>query len=191
MNLILASSSPYRQSLLRQLMVDFKTFVPNVDESQLSGESPSQMVERLSVLKAKTIANSQEDALVIGSDQIAVQNGKIMGKPLDHNHAVQQLSTASGGKTNLYTGIALVNTNTGNTQSDVVPYEVVFKTLSNEQINKYLEKEQPYNCCGSLRADGLGIALLQSLFGSDPSALIGLPLIRLVEMLKKENFEVV
>jgi len=191
MNLVLASSSPYRQSLLRQLMVDFTTVVPNVDETPLPGESPSIMVERLSVLKAKTGANSQRNALVIGSDQTAVQNGKIVGKPLDHSHAVQQLVAASGRKTILYTGIALINTNTGNTQSDVVSYEVTFKNLSEEQINKYLEKEQPYNCCGSLRADGLGIALLQSLSGSDPSALIGLPLIRLVEMLKQENFNVV
>ena len=191
MNIILASSSPYRQTLLKQLMVEFKTIVPNVDETSFPGESPIRMVERLSIKKAKTVAQSQQNALVIGSDQIAVQDGNIVGKPLDHAHAVQQLSAASGNKTKLFTGIALVNSNTGHVQSDVVPYEVTFKTLTDRQISRYLKKEKPYNCCGSLRADGLGIALLEGLSGNDPSALIGLPLIRLVEMLRQEDFEVI
>lgn len=186
--LVLASSSPYRQSLLRQLMVDFEVIVPNVNETPLPDEPAYKMVERLAVLKAQTVAKSVSNALVIGSDQIAVLNGKMVGKPFDHQHAVEQLSRASAGNTDLYTGVALVNTCTGHIQSDVVPYKVVFKTLTPDQIERYLIKEQPYNCCGSLRVDGLGIALLQSVSGDDPSAIIGLPLIRLVEMLEQENF---
>ena len=185
--LILASSSPFRRELLQRLMVPFDTVAPNIDETPLPDESAQDLVRRLSVEKAQVVADQHEQALVIGSDQVAVHHGEVIGKPRDHEHAVRQLEFASGQSIVLYTGLALINSRTGSTQIDVVPYQVQFKTLSIDQIERYLEREQPYGCSGSLRADGLGIALLEKFKGDDPTALIGLPLIRLVSMLEAEG----
>ena len=186
--LILASSSPFRRALLSRLMIPFDVVTPSIDESPLPHESAIDLVLRLATEKAKVVADQTENALVIGSDQVAL-HGKhgIVGKPTDHDHAVRQLREASGQTVVLYTGLALINSNTGRTQSDVVPYTVKFRTLTDAQIESYLSKEKPYGCSGSLRADGLGIALLERFEGDDPTALIGLPLIRLVGMLEAEG----
>lgn len=187
MKIILASTSPYRRTLLERLQIPFETIAPDVDETPLQGETPQQLVERLAVGKAQAVARKAKSALVIGSDQVAVHNGEIIGKPRDHVHAVQQLRAASGNTITLYTGLALVNSDTGTTQSEVVLYRVTFRRLTDEQIETYLRKEQPYDCAGSVKSEGLGIALLQHFEGEDPNTLIGLPLIRLVSMLEQEG----
>lgn len=186
--LVLASSSPYRKQLLERLQVPFKVADPDIDETPLPGESPEELVTRLAVEKAKTVASVYTDALVIGSDQVAVHGDKIVGKPYSHENAVQQLREASGKTIALYTGLALINTETKAIQSDVIPYKVHFRHLTDAIIEAYLRKEQPYSCAGSVRSEGLGIILLSRFEGDDPNALIGLPLIRLVTMLQKEKF---
>ncbi len=186
MKLILASTSPYRRTLLERLQLPFETVAPDINETPLPGETPQQLVERLAIAKAQVVARSAKSALVIGSDQVAVHNGEIVGKPRDHDHAVEQLRSASGNTITLYTGLALVNSTTGSVHSEVVPYRVVFQPLTDEQIETYLRKEQPYDCAGSVKSEGLGIALLARFEGDDPNTLIGQPLIRLVAMLQNE-----
>ena len=187
LTLILASTSPYRRMLLERLQIPFTTISPEVDESPLPDESPQALVQRLAVAKAQAVAARSPNALVIGSDQVAVHDGEIVGKPRDHAHAVAQLRQASGTAVTLFTGLALVNSHSGNIQSEVVPFGVVFRKLSDEQIESYLRKEQPYDCAGSVKSEGLGIALLERFEGEDPNTLIGLPLIRLVRMLENEG----
>ena len=191
MKLILASSSPFRRELLARLMIPFEVAVPNVDETPLPGEAPAALVERLAVQKAQVVASQYRDALVIGSDQVAVHDGAIVGKPLTHERAVAQLRQASGKAVVLYTGLALVNSASGHVRSEVVPYRVVFRTLTDTQIENYLRKEQPYHCAGSVKSEGLGVALLERFEGEDPASLIGLPLIRLVRMLETEGLAVI
>jgi len=191
LKLILASSSPYRRELLERLKIPFEVIAPEVDESPRSGETPQKLVERLAVEKARKIAVQRPDALVIGSDQVAVYDGRIVGKPHTHDKAVQQLRSASGKAVTLYTGLALVNAGTRRVQCEVIPYRVVFRALSDAQIESYLRKEQPYSCAGSVRSEGLGIALLEKFEGDDPNTLIGLPLIRLVRMLENEGIKVI
>lgn len=191
MKLILASSSPFRRELLSRLMVPFEVAVPDVDETPHQDESPQALVERLAIAKAQTVASKYPDALVIGSDQVAVHNGDIVGKPLTHERAVEQLKTASGNTVMLYTGVALVNSSSGRVQSEVVPYGVTFRTLTDQQIETYLRKEQPYHCAGSVKSEGLGAALLERFDGEDPATLIGLPLIRLIRMLENEGLAVI
>lgn len=187
MKLILASSSPFRRELLSRLLIPFEVETPDIDETPHPGESPSQLVERLAIAKARVVATRRADSLVIGSDQVAVHGKDIVGKPLTHDRAVQQLKTASGRAVTLYTGLALVNSATGRVQSEVVPYRVVFRRLTDEQIENYLRKETPYHCAGSVKSEGLGVALLERFEGEDPATLIGLPLIRLVRMLESEG----
>lgn len=169
----------------------FEVAVPDVDETPADDEDPLQLVERLAVEKARAVARRHPQALVIGADQVALHEGKMVGKPGSHERAVKQLRAASGGSVTLYTGLALVNGARGTTQSDIVPFTVRFRRLDDAQIERYLRKEQPYDCTSSLKAEGLGIALLESLQGDDPTALIGLPLIRLVTMLEQEGITVV
>lgn len=186
--LILASSSPFRRELLERLMIPFDVVSPDIDETPRSGEQAADLVLRLSVEKAEAVAKTAAGALIIGSDQVAVQeDNKIVGKPGDHADAVRQLAASSGKTVTLFTGIALINSDSGLVQKDVVRYTVQFKTITDREIDSYLDKEKPYGCSGSLRADGLGIALLQKFIGDDPTALIGLPLIRLVSMLQNEG----
>ncbi len=187
--LILGSSSPFRKELLARLMVPFDTCSPDIDETPLEGESPIELVQRLAIEKAKEVAKTHPKALIIGSDQVALHGDKIVGKPQDHQRAVEQLKQASGKKIDLFTGLALFNANTGNLHSEVVPFSVHFKTLTERTIEHYLRKEKPYNCAGSVKSEGLGVALFERFDGDDPSALIGLPLIRLVSMLEQENFD--
>lgn len=191
MKLILASSSPFRRELLARLKIPFETVSPDVDESPLPGEAPQATARRLAIAKARKVAEGRRGALVIGSDQVAVYDGKIVGKPGDHDTAVAQLRAASGRTVELYTGLALLNSDTGHLQVEVVPYRVTFRSLDDTQIERYLAKEQPYACTGSIRSEGLGIALLEKLEGDDPNALIGLPLIRLVHMLENEGIKII
>lgn len=187
MKLILASTSPFRKAILDKLGVDFDTASPETDETALKNETPQQLVERLSIAKAKTIAEKTSDALVIGSDQVSVINGEIIGKPHTHENAIKQLKNASGKTVTFYTGLCLYNSKTNEFQSDVIPFNVVFRQLTDNQIENYLRKEEPYNCAGSFKSEALGIVLFDKLEGDDPNTLMGLPLIRLVKMLEKEN----
>ena len=189
--LILASSSPYRRELLARLKIPFEVVLPQIDETPRAGETPEALVKRLSIDKAQAVADGERGALVIGSDQVAVYNGTIVGKPHSHNRAVEQLRMAAGRAVTLYTGLALVNSDTGRVQCEVIPYRVTFRALTEAQIESYLRKEQPYSCAGSVRSEGLGIALLDKFEGDDPNTLIGLPLIRLVRMLEAEGLQII
>jgi MAF protein len=188
--LILASTSPFRKELLEKLNLVFDTAKPDVNETAHPKETAVQLVERLAIAKAQAIAPNFADALIIGSDQVCVNQGKILGKPGNVANAFQQLKAASGQRITFYTGLALLNTRTGTVQSLVEPYVVQFRVLSDQMINHYLEKEQPFNCSGSFKSEGYGIALFESLEGKDPNSLIGLPLISLINMLEKEHFPV-
>lgn len=190
MKLILASTSPFRKEILDKLGINFDTASPETDETALDNETPQQLVERLSIAKAKAVADKVESALVIGSDQVSVIDGEIIGKPHTHENAVKQLKDASGKTVTFYTGLCLYNSATHHYQSEVVPFNVVFRNLSEEQIESYLRKEEPYNCAGSFKSEALGIVLFDKLEGEDPNTLMGLPLIRLVKMLEKENFPI-
>ena len=188
--LILASSSPFRRRLLEQLSVEFRVLDPDIDESPVRGEKPQTLVQRLSITKARAVVSRAPAALIIGSDQVAVHQGAIVGKPRDYADAVKQLLSSSGKTITFLTSVALLNSSNDGLQTEVVSYAVRFRSLTREKIENYLEREQPYGCCGSLRADGLGIALLDQLRGKDPTALIGLPLTVLAQMLEKEGFRV-
>ncbi len=187
--LVLGSSSPFRKELLTRLKLPFETCSPDIDETALDGETPQQLVERLSIEKARAVAGQFPAHLVIGSDQVAVNEGRILGKPGSFERAVEQLSAASGRKVQFFTGLTLLNSANGQYQSEVVPFAVHFRQLSQNRIERYLQAEQPYNCAGSFKSEGLGITLFDRLEGDDPSALMGLPLIRLVRMLEREGVE--
>ena len=188
--LVLASSSPFRRKLLAQLQVPFTVVVPDIDETVRAQEEAQGLVERLAIEKAHVVGAHLSDSLIIGSDQVASYGGEIVGKPGDRATAVKQLLAASGQRVRLYTGVALLNSNSGIIRSRVIPYEVVFRDITRAMIERYLAREEPYGCCGSLRADGLGVALLARISGDDPSALIGLPLITVIDLLAKENYRV-
>ncbi len=190
MQLILASTSPYRRTLLERLGLPFETAAPDTDESPLENDTPNALVRRLSEAKSRAIAAQFPNALVIGSDQVAVLNQQILGKPGNHENAVQQLRAASGKRVDFLTGLCLLNTRTQNCHVKVVPYSVVFRALSDAQIEQYLLKDKPYNCAGSFKSEGLGISLFEKMEGDDPNALIGLPLIELTNMLALEGLEV-
>ena len=186
--LVLASASQARKSVLTKLKIPFEKFAPSIDESAISGETPTQLVERLSLAKARKVSQRYSSHLIIGSDQIAVVAGQMVGKPQNREDAIGQLTAASGETVTLFTGIALLNSETGNTQLDVLPYRVVFRELNQSMIENYIDRDQPFDCGGSLRSEGLGIALLKEFDGSDPNILLGLPLIRLIDMLANEGF---
>jgi septum formation protein len=188
--LILGSSSPFRAEILTKLGLPFITASPDIDESSLVGEQAQQLVQRLSEQKAYKIAESYPNALIIGSDQVAVLDGAILGKPGNHDNAVKQLTAASGKTVKFLTGLALLNSQTGHIQSVVETFEVGFKTLSATQIDFYLHQEQPYQCAGSFKSEGFGISLFSKLHGNDPNSLIGLPLIRLISLLEAEGIDV-
>lgn len=190
MQIILSSTSPYRKALLERLHINFTCESPNIDETPLAHEPVEDMVVRLAIGKAQAIADKHPDALIIGSDQSAVLNGEKLSKPGNYENAFEQLSNASGQKITFQTGLCLLNSNTGNIQSTCVPYTVVFKTLSAKMIENYLHKEEPYNCAGSFKSEALGIALFDRFEGDDPNALIGLPLIQLVNFLNNEGFSI-
>jgi len=188
--LVLASTSPFRKQLLEKLHLKFSTANPHVNEDELPGETAIQLVERLAIAKAQAVADDFTDALIIGSDQVCLNNGKILGKPGNFENAFQQLRAASGQHVTFYTGLALVNSKTGQVQSLVEPFDVYFRELSDQMITNYLNKEQPYNCAGSFKSEGFGISLFSKFEGKDPNSLIGLPLISLIELLENENMTV-
>lgn len=191
MQLVLASTSPFRKSVLEKLGLPFDCHAPEIDETPRPDETPAQLVERLSIAKAQAVAAHFRQGLVIGSDQVAVIDNAILGKPGNHENAVAQLERASGKTVTFLTGLALVNAESGSIQAEVLPFKVVFRQLTHPQIVNYLNAEQPYNCAGSFKSEGLGIALFERLEGDDPNTLIGLPLIRLIRMLEKEGVTVI
>ena len=185
--LLLASSSIYRRDLLARLRLPFNCSSPDIDESHRPGESARELVERLSLEKARALADSHPGHLIIGSDQVAVLNGHIIGKPHTFDKARQQLMDASGASVTFLTGLTLLNARTGNHQTDCIPFTVHMRTLSTEQIERYLLAETPYDCAGSFKAEGLGVSLFQRTEGDDATSLVGLPLIRLIDMLLVEG----
>ena len=185
--LVLASTSIYRRDLLARLQIPFETASPDVDEAALPGESPVATAQRLSLAKAKAVAQAFPDALIIGSDQVAYLGEQCFGKPYTRERAVEQLRTMRGRTVIFHTGLCLYNSASGRVQLAGEPTEVGFRQLSDEEIERYLDKEQPYHCAGSARSEGLGIALLDRMRGDDPNALIGLPLIALCAMLRAEG----
>jgi septum formation protein len=188
--LVLASTSPYRRELLARLGVPFETAAPEVDETPLPGESPDATACRLSLAKAHAVAQSFPDALIIGSDQVALLEGRQLGKPGNFDNAYAQLQSMRGKALEFHTALTLLNARTGSTQTAVVPVRLVMRAYSDAQIAAYLHKDQPYNCCGSAKSESLGIALIARFDTEDPNALIGLPLIKLTEMLTNEGLDV-
>ena len=188
--LLLASSSVYRRDLLSRLRLPFTCSSPDIDESHHQGETATELVKRLSLEKARALAARHPNHLIIGSDQVAVLDGQIIGKPHTYEKAHQQFTTASGASVSFLTGLTLLNSQTGHYQTDCVPFTVHMRSLSAEQIERYLRAEQPYDCAGSFKAEGLGVSLFQRTEGDDATSLVGLPLIRLVDMLLAEGVEI-
>jgi septum formation protein len=185
--LILGSTSPFRKELLQRLSIPFITDTPDIDETPLKNEVPKDYVLRLSLEKARVVANQHPHALIIGSDQCSVLNGRIRGKPGNHENAMQQLRESSGERVSFLTGLCLFDSKTEEYQLDLVPFHVDFRELTDTEIEAYLKADQPYGCAGSFKSEGLGISLFKRLQGEDPTALIGLPLIRLSEMLREKG----
>lgn len=190
-SLVLASTSTFRKNLLERLAIPFEIYAPQVDETPLLQESPSALVMRLAQLKARAAQSTYPNALIIGSDQVAVNGDAILGKPQTHEQAIKQLTVVSGKSVDFLTGLCLFNTATHLIQTDIVRFTVTFRQLNLSQIENYLHRDKPYNCAGSFKSEGLGIALLENLSGNDPTALIGLPLIRLIQMLEAEGMLVI
>ncbi len=190
-NLILASSSPFRRELLTRLQVPFSWLSPDVDETPLANELPQETALRLAQVKARKIGESHADALIIGCDQVATIDNQQLGKPLTHENATRQLRLMRGREVVFHSALCLYNAASKNMQAEVVPYIVKFRNLSDDQIENYLNKEQPYHCAGSAKSEGLGIAIIERMAGDDPNALIGLPLIALINMLQNEGFAVI
>ncbi|MDD3517425.1 MAG: Maf family nucleotide pyrophosphatase [Chromatiales bacterium] len=188
--LVLASTSPFRRELVTRFGLPFECVAPDVDETRLPGESPSAMVRRLAEAKARAVADRFPDALIIGSDQCAALGETILGKPGSHERAIEQLRACSGRRVMFHIGLCLLDTANGHVQLDEVLFPVRFRHLSEAQIDGYLRHDQPYNCAGSFRSERLGIALFEALEGSDPTALMGLPLIRLTAMLGAAGLDV-
>ena len=188
--LILASTSRYRRELLQRLRVPFDVVSPHVDETPLQGESPRALALRLALAKAEAVAVLHPDAVVIGSDQVCELDGQPIGKPGDHGRAVAQLRALSGRSAVFLTAVAVACRASGFVQMDLAPVRVVFRTLADDEIERYLLLDQPYDCAGSAKSESLGIALLSSIDSDDPTALIGLPLIRTVRLLREAGLDV-
>lgn len=188
--LVLASSSPYRRELLERLRLPFTWSAPAIDETRHPQESAEHLVRRLALEKAQALATLHPNHLIIGSDQVAVLGEQILGKPHGFDRARSQLLAASGTSVSFLTGLALLNSATGNHQVDCVPFTVHFRELDEARISRYLDAEQPYDCAGSFKAEGLGVSLFRATEGSDATSLVGLPLIRLVDMLLAEGVQI-
>jgi septum formation protein len=182
-NLVLASSSKPRQLLLQRLLIPFTIAAPNVDETAQANETPQQLVQRLAVTKARAVADDFPGSLIIGADQVAVVDNEIFGKPLTLANAAKQLLAVSGKAMKFYIGMCVLDTRDQSEQITLEEFTVSYRSLTIEQIEKYLQKEQPLACAGSCQADGLGITLIKEFQGEDFTALIGLPLLRLTSML--------
>lgn len=186
-SILLASTSTYRRALLEKLNLEFSCAAPNIDESPYADESPETLVKRLAEAKARALMHSHPNHLIIGSDQVCAIDGKITGKPHNFENAKRQLRAASGKVVTFYTGLSLLDSRTQQAATLCEPFEVSFRTLSDEEISNYLEMEQPYDCAGSFKCEGLGISLFSQLNGRDPNTLIGLPLIALLELLRAKG----
>lgn len=187
--LILASTSPFRSELLRRLQLPFDTAAPDIDESALPNELPAATAQRLAQAKAQTVAKQFPDALIIGSDQVAACDEQRLGKPGTRQNARQQLMLMSGNKIIFHTGLCVLNSATGHTQVQCIPTYVRFRDLTDVEIEAYLDKEDALNCAGSAKSEGLGVSLLRYQRGDDPTALIGLPLIALCDMLRSAGVQ--
>ncbi len=190
MKLVLASTSRYRRELLSRLHIPFEVASPDVDETPLPGESPSQTAFRLSILKAKAVAEKFPDALIIGSDQVLMLDDEQLGKPGSYENAFAQLKKMQGKAMVFHTALTLLNSKLGRLQSRDIQTVVHIRSLSDAQIASYLRKEEPYDCAGSAKSESLGIALMERMESTDPTALIGLPLMVLTEMLMNEDVDV-
>ena len=186
-SLVLGSTSPFRKELLERFKSDFIVDSPDIDETPLENEIPEDYVLRLSLEKAKAVAKRQPNSLIIASDQCSILNGVIRGKPGNHENAIKQLTESSGKCVSFLTGLCLYDSSDDSYQLDLVPYYVDFRTLTAAEIESYLRTEEPYFCAGSFKSEGLGVTLFKSMLGDDPTALIGLPLIRLSEMLREKG----
>jgi septum formation protein len=189
--IVLASTSAFRRELLARLGLPFEIANPNVDETALNGETPEATALRLSEVKARAVVAQYPGALIIGSDQVACLDAQVFGKPGSHENAVKQLQAMRGRSVNFITGLCLLNAKTGKAHLRNVPTLVTFRDLSDDEIENYLRREQPYNCAGSAKSEGLGIAVIAKMAGDDPNALIGMPLIALCDLLKNENINVI
>ncbi len=186
-NLILASTSRYRKALLEKLGLPFECAAPDVDEQPLAGESAEALVARLAHAKADAVAQHRDHGLIIGSDQVCVCDGNILGKPGTIDNAIAQLMAAQGRSVTFYTGLCVVNAATGEAHQLVEPFTVHFRPLDEAAIRRYVEAELPLDCAGSFKCEGMGIVLFKRLEGRDPNALIGLPLIGLIELLERHG----
>lgn len=186
-NLVLASTSPYRRALLEKLGIPFTCAAPGIDETPHPGEAPRHLVLRLAQEKAQSLAERYPAHLIIGSDQICVLDGEITGKPHTEENARRQLMKARGNIVTFYTAVALYNSESGHLQTECEPFDVHFRHLSEQEIVNYVRKERPLNCAGSFKSEGLGISLFERLEGRDPNTLVGLPLIALCQMLRREH----
>jgi septum formation protein len=190
MQLVLASTSRYRRALLERLGMPFSVADPGVVEDRRAGEAPESMARRLAEAKALSVARGFRDALVIGCDQVAVRNAEVLGKPATHENAARQLRALSGGEAVFHTAVCVHNTTDGTSRIRVVPCRVTFRKLDDGAIERYLAREQAYDCAGSAKFEGLGIALIATMEGEDPNALVGLPLIALVDLLHEQGLNV-
>lgn len=189
--LILCSSSPARRALLARLTSNFKVLSPEIDETPKPQEIPHELVTRLSIEKATALAPQHPNSLIIGADQVGVFKDQILGKPYTKERAIAQLQRVSGKSIVFYSGIALLNTATQRIQTAMVPTTVKMRILTLSMIENYLDKEQPYACAGSCQIEGLGITLVEEMISTDYTALIGLPLIKLTQLLEKENYFII
>lgn len=187
MQLILGSTSPARKKLLERLQIPFQVIAPEVEELQLPNEAAIDMACRLAIAKAQAVAKKVSDGLIIGCDQVICLDNKIFGKPKDHQDAVSQLSQSSGKHVISWTALCLLNATTQRMQITVERYDVYFRPLTPQMIENYLQADQPYHCAGSIKAESLGVVLFDRFAGDDPTALIGLPLIKLVRFLENEG----
>jgi septum formation protein len=188
--IVLASTSEYRRGLLARLGLPFEVASPHVDETALPNEAPPDTARRLAEAKARAVVARFPQAIIIGSDQVAVLGQVTLGKPGDHANAVRQLRAMRGKEVVFHTALCLCDAASGRAQTRVVPYYVRFREYSDAQVEHYLQREQPYDCAGSARCEGLGIALIAEMRGDDPNALVGLPLIALTEMLAAQGVSV-
>jgi septum formation protein len=185
--LILASSSITRQELLRRLQLPFQQYSPDIDESQLNNEKPADLAVRLAKTKAEVAAKQFPQAIIISADQVIMCENDRLDKPGNVENAIQQLTLVSGKKIDSYTGLCVLNSHTGKYQAGLETYEVTFRQLTPSIIKNYIERDQPFHCAGSIKAEGIGITLFTRMSGRDPSSLLGLPLMLLTDMLNKER----
>jgi len=183
-SIVLASTSPYRRALMERLRLGFEVASPDCDETRRSGETAAELVVRLAAAKASSVAVEWADALVIGSDQVAALDHEVLTKPGSHERAAGQLRACSGRTVTFHTGLCLLDSRSGDAVSERVDYRVRFRALNDDEIERYLRREQPYDCAGSIRSEGYAVTLFESMEGTDPSALVGLPLIRLCALLR-------